>query len=48
MRPGRYSADTITELLRRKTVATMPELMAALGTPTERTVFRKLAGLLLP
>jgi hypothetical protein len=45
MRPERYSADTITELLRRNTVATMPELMAALGTETERTVFRKLAGL---
>jgi hypothetical protein len=45
MRPERYSADTITALLRRKTVATMPELMAALGTETARTVFRKLAGL---
>ena len=45
MRPERYSANTITELLRNKTVATMPDLMAALGTETERTVFRKLAEL---
>jgi hypothetical protein len=43
MRPERYSASTITALLRRKTIATMPELMTALGTPVERTVFRKLS-----
>jgi hypothetical protein len=45
MRPERYSADAITALLRRKTIATMPQLMKALGTSVERTVFRKLAGL---
>jgi hypothetical protein len=45
MRPERYSADSLAALLRRKTIATMPELMAALGTSVERTVFRKLAGL---
>lgn len=45
MRPQSYSADAIAALLRRKTIATMPELMAALGTSVERTVFRKLAGL---
>jgi hypothetical protein len=45
MRPERYSADSITALLRQKTIATMPELMAALGTSVERTVFRKLSGL---
>lgn len=45
MRPEAYSADDITTLLRKKTIATMPELMAALGTSVERTVFRKLSGL---
>ena len=40
-----YSPDAITAVLRKKTIATMPELMAALGTCVERTVFRKLAGL---
>lgn len=45
MRPERYSATSITALLRSKTIATMPELMAVLGTSVQRTVFRKLAGL---
>ena len=45
MRPEHYSPDAITAALRKKTIATMPELMAALGTSVERTVFRKLAGL---
>jgi hypothetical protein len=45
MRPERYSADAIRARLRRTTIATMPELMTALGTGVERTVFRKLAGL---
>lgn len=45
MRPERYSANTIAALLREKTIATMPELLAALGTSVERTVFRKLSGL---
>lgn len=45
MRPEQYSANTMTALLRRKTIATMPELMTALGTSVERTVFRKLSGL---
>lgn len=45
MRPERYSADSITKLLRTKMLATMPEIMAALGTKTERTAFRKLAKL---
>ena len=45
MRPELYSANTITALLRKKRIATMPELMTALGTSVERTVFRKLAGL---
>lgn len=45
MRPEHYSANTIAALLRSKTVATMPELRAALGTSVERTVFRKLSEL---
>lgn len=45
MRPERYSADTIAALLRDKMIATMPEIMAALGSSVERTVFRKLAEL---
>lgn len=45
MRPECFSANSITALLRKKTIATMPELMAAVGTSVERTVFRKLSGL---
>lgn len=45
MRPETYSADTVAALLRKKTIATLPEIMAALGTSTERTVFRKLCEL---
>jgi hypothetical protein len=45
MRPESYSANDITSLLRRKTIATLPEIMAVLGTSVERTAFRKLSGL---
>ena len=45
MRPELYAADRLAALLRAKTIATMPELAAALGTSVERTVFRKLAEL---
>jgi len=45
MRPEHYSADTIAALLRKNTVATMPEILAELGTSVERTVFRKLSEL---
>ena len=41
MRPSELSIDHITALLHRQTIATMPELMAALGTHAKRTVFRK-------
>jgi hypothetical protein len=41
----RYSAEAIAGLLRREKIASMPELMAALGTQVERTVFRKLSEL---
>jgi hypothetical protein len=45
MRPEAYSGDVIAKLLRKRTIATMPELMSALGTSVQRTVFRKLAKL---
>jgi hypothetical protein len=45
MRPSVYSEDDLAAFLRRRRIATMPELRAALGTTSERTVFRKLAAL---
>ena len=45
MRPENFSANSIAALLRKKTIATMPEMMVVLGTSAERTVFRKLAEL---
>lgn len=42
MRPVRFSADTLVALLRRQTVATMPQLQTALGDCSQRTVERKL------
>jgi hypothetical protein len=46
MRPTEFSAQTIATLLRKQKIATMPELMQALGTDARRTVFRKLGELL--
>lgn len=45
MRRPEFSADDLSNLLRQQIVATMPELMAALGTNAKRTVFRKLKEL---
>ena len=45
MRPIEYSAEALSKLLRKQKIATMPELMAALGTDARRTVFRKLREL---
>lgn len=45
MRPVLYPVDGLVDLLRARTVAAMPQLMAALGTATRRTVVRKLAQL---
>jgi hypothetical protein len=45
MRPTEFPADAIVALLRKRKIATMPELMAALGTHSRRTVFRKLREL---
>jgi hypothetical protein len=44
MRPAEFSADVLAMLLRRQKVATLPELMEALGS-AKRTVFRKLEEL---
>jgi len=45
MRPTEFPAEAITTLLRKQKIASMPELMAALGSKARRTVFRKLKGL---
>jgi len=45
MRPTEFPAQAIDALLRKKKIASMPELMAALGTEGRRTVFRKLKEL---
>lgn len=42
MRPAEYSSAPIVALLRERKIATLPELMAAVGTEAKRTVFRKL------
>ena len=43
MRPTLYPLRPLLNLLQRRTVASMPQLMAALGTSSRRTVVRKLA-----
>lgn len=45
MRPIEFSTAPLRALLREQKVATMPELMTALGTGSRRTVFRKLSEL---
>ena len=45
MRSETFSADAIAHLLRRRTIATMDELKAALGSSVDMTVFRKLREL---
>jgi len=44
MRRAEFSSETLVMLLRKQKVATLPELMAALGS-AKRTVFRKLQEL---
>jgi len=41
----RYPANKLARLIRRRKIATMPELMTVLGTQVEMTVFRKLREL---
>ena len=45
MRPPQYSTATLSDLFHRQTVASLPEVMAALGTRARRTAFRKLKEL---
>lgn len=45
MRPIAFSAVTVEAVLRRLGVATVPQLVEALGRPSKRTVFRKLREL---
>jgi hypothetical protein len=45
MRSQVYSADALARVLRRRTIATMDELKAALGSSVDMTVFRKLREL---
>lgn len=40
-----FPAERLVELFHRQTIAMLPELKEALGTPAERTVFRRLAEL---
>ena len=43
--PIQFHAKRLAHLLRRRTIATMPQLKKALGTSSDATVFRKLRGL---
>lgn len=45
MRPTEFTSSSLNTLLHRKKIATLPELMRALGTNARRTVFRKLKQL---
>ena len=46
MRPAQFSADTLITLLGKQTIASLPEVMAALGArASRRTAFRKLKDL---
>jgi len=45
MRPTKFPAEVLSKLFRKQKIATMPEMMAALGTAARRTVFRKLKQL---
>lgn len=45
MRPVRFQAQRLAQLLHSKTIATMPHLKKALGTSSDATVFRKLKKL---
>ncbi len=46
MKPAQFSADTLITLLRKQTIASLPEVIAALGArASRRTAFRKLKDL---
>ena len=44
MRTATFSTDTLTALLRQRTVAPLPDIMAAFGSASRRTVCRKLVA----
>lgn len=45
MRPTEFPSEAIVTLLRKRKIATLPEVMTALGTESRRTAFRKLREL---
>lgn len=45
MRPTLFAPDVAARLIRKQKIASLPELMTALGTHARRTVFRKLREL---
>jgi hypothetical protein len=45
MRPTQFAPEAAAALLRKQKIATLPELMAVLGTDARRTAFRKLREL---
>jgi len=45
MRPTEFDSKTLAKLLRKRKIATIAELMAALGSDSRQTVFRKLREL---
>jgi hypothetical protein len=45
MRPIRFPSERLEALFQDATVATLPQLKAALGTTVDLTVFRKLSAL---
>jgi len=45
MRPIEFKSESLEDMLRKRKIATMAELMAALGSDSKRTVFRKLREL---
>src|ERR1700683_1462432 len=45
MRPIRFSSERLESLFQQTTIATLPQLKAALGTAVDMTVFRKLSSL---
>jgi hypothetical protein len=45
MRPIRFSSERLESLFQQTTIATLPQLKAALGTAVDLTVFRKLSTL---
>ena len=45
MRPEQFRADSLVRLLKQRTLVTMGEMRAALGSPTAMTIFRKLRSI---